>query len=128
MDFQEHLKKYLSIDMIEKLINSFSYKSKKCLLLNTRKMSDEEIKKLYPNITPHPIVKHCYLYDKDEYDLGKSIWHTLGCFYLQEPSAAIPSSILDFNENDIVLDMCGAPGGKSINKFLPNSCFLTKEF
>ena len=114
MDFKEHLKKYLNEEQIDLLINSFDNEPKRAALLNTRKMSDETFVSLFPNVKPHPLVKHCYLYDKNEYDLGKSIYHFLGCFYLQEPSAAIPSSLLDFNKEDIVLDMCGAPGGKSI--------------
>ena len=55
-----------------------------------------------------------YLYDKNEYDLGKSIYHLLGCYYLQEPSAMLPAYLNNCNDNDIVLDLCAAPGGKSV--------------
>ncbi len=44
---------------------------------------------------------------------GASIEHTAGAFYLQEPSAMAAAAALNVQENDIVLDLCAAPGGKS---------------
>ena len=44
---------------------------------------------------------------------GASIQHTAGAFYLQEPSAMAAAAALNVQENDIVLDLCAAPGGKS---------------
>ncbi len=125
MDFQEHLKSYLSNKEIEELSNSLLEENKHAVLLNPRKMSDETFLSLFPHVSKHPIVKHAYIYDKKEYELGKSIYHALGCFYLQEPSAMIPAYLLKADENDIVLDMCAAPGGKSIQTaFLMNNAGL----
>lgn len=118
MEFKEHLEKYLSKNDINQLIDSFSLSSKHALLLNLNKMSDEQLKSLFPRVIPHPIVPHAYIYDKNEYDLGKSIYHELGCFYLQEPSAMVVSYLLDVKPNDLVLDMCAAPGGKTIGTSL----------
>ena len=114
MDFKEHL--YQSLPKIEadSLIDSFNSEDKHAVLLNIEKISDEEFLKEFPNIIPHPVVKHAYIYDKDEYPLGKHIYHELGYYYLQEPSAMVVSSLIDFEEDDLVLDMCTAPGGKSI--------------
>ena len=114
MTIKENLKKYLDEKQIEELLISLEQENKHAALLNRRKMSDETFISLFPNVTPHPIVKHAYLYDKNEYDLGKSIYHLLGCFYLQEPSAMLPAYLLNCNGNDMVLDLCAAPGGKSI--------------
>ena len=36
-----------------------------------------------------------------------------GLYYIQEPSAMAVASCLDIQEDDYVLDMCGAPGGKT---------------
>ena len=121
MDFYEHLNSYLSIEEIHKLKESLSLKSKHAVLLNLRKMNDEKFLSLFPEVIPHPIVKHAYIYVKDKYELGKSIYHDLGCFYLQEPSAMIPSFLLSPKKGDIVLDLCAAPGGKSVQaSFLMN--------
>ena len=91
MEFFEHLKSYLNEKEIDLLKESLSLPSKHAVLLNPQKMDDKAFLSLFPNVQPHPIVKHAFIYDKNEYDLGKSIYHLLGCFYLQEPSAMVPS-------------------------------------
>ena len=110
----DHLKKYLDQNEIDKLTNSFNEENKHAALLNLNKMSDEQFLSLFPNCKKHPIVPHSYIYDKKEYDLGKTIYHELGCFYLQEPSAMLVSHFLNVEKDDFVLDMCAAPGGKTI--------------
>ena len=114
MDFKEHLYQSLPKEEVDLLINSFDSEDKHAVLLNLEKICDEEFLKEFPNVIPHPVVEHAYLYNKDEYPLGKHIYHELGYCYLQEPSAMVVSSIIDFKEDDLVLDMCAAPGGKSI--------------
>ena len=125
MEFFEHLKSYLTDEEIVLLKNSLEEESKHAVLLNPKKMSNETFLSLYPEVIPHPIVKHAYLYNKNQYDLGKSVYHLLGCFYLQEPSAMIPAYLLDAKENEFILDMCAAPGGKSVqSSFLMNDTGL----
>jgi NOL1/NOP2/sun family putative RNA methylase len=114
MEFLEHLKSYLSSQEIKDLETSLSQKSKHALLLNTAKMSQEMLLSIYPSLKRHPIVDNAFLYDKDELDLGKSIYYELGCFYLQEPSAMLPAYLLNPQPGDLVLDLCAAPGGKSM--------------
>ena len=114
MDFKENLLEFLSEEETTKLLDSLCEKDHHAVLLNTEKMSDEMFLSLYPNVKKHPYVEHAYLFDKDEYQLGKSLWHELGCFYIQEPSAMMVSALLDIKENDLILDLCAAPGGKSI--------------
>ena len=122
MEFYEHLKTYLNDEEIKLLKESLLEDNKHAVLLNPKKMSDETFLSHYPNVIPHPIVKHAYLYNKNQYDLGKSIYHLLGCFYLQEPSAMVPAYLLNANEDDVILDMCAAPGGKTIqSSFLMNN-------
>lgn len=120
MDFLTHLNKYLSEEAIIKLKDSLLEKEKKAILLNTNKMSESQLLSLFPHLVKHPIIKNAYLYDKDEYELGKSIYHELGCFYIQEPSAMLPAFLLPHVEDGLILDMCAAPGGKSIGVSLSN--------
>ena len=117
-DFISSLKTYLSEEEINELETSLEEKSQHALLLNVEKMSEETLLSLYPTLKRHPIVKNAYLYDKDELDLGKSVYHELGCFYLQEPSAMLPAYLLSPEEGDLVLDLCAAPGGKSMQASL----------
>ncbi len=115
MDFKEHLKDYLSAKEIDELCNSIGKKEHKGLILNTNKMSCVDFEKMFPNVKKHPLVPNAYLYDQDEYAFGKMIYHSLGCYYIQDPSATLVSYFLDVKENMEVLDMCAAPGGKTIS-------------
>lgn len=45
--------------------------------------------------------------------LGNHPLHHCGAFYLQEPSASSAVTALDIKQDDKVLDLCAAPGGKS---------------
>ena len=114
MDFKEHLYQSLPKDEVDLLLESFNKEDTHAVLLNLEKISDEEFLKEFPNVKLHPVVPHAYIYDKNEYPFGKHLYHELGYYYLQEPSAMVVSSLIDFKEDDLVLDMCAAPGGKSI--------------
>ena len=118
MTFEEHLKKYLSEDEINKLISSEQEETKHALLLNEEKMSKETFLSLFPNVKPHPICEGVYLYDSNEYQFGKHVLHDLGTYYLFEPCSSIVSYLLNPNENDVILDVASAPGGKSIHTSL----------
>lgn len=114
MDFKNHLKKYLSEQEIDKLISSFNEKEHKGFYLNTNKMSKEEMLKHFPNVKAHPIVPNGFLFDQDEYKLGKLVYHELGAYYIQDPSAMLVSHYLDPKPGQLILDLCAAPGGKSV--------------
>lgn len=121
MTFNENLLSFLDKDEIEAFNKALEKEDKHALILNLEKMDDEELLLLYPNLEKHPYIEHAYLFDKKEYPLGKSIYHELGCFYIQDPAAMMVSSLIDFKENDLVLDLCAAPGGKSIQASLRNN-------
>lgn len=118
MDLKENLEKYLSKEEIDNLFESFANKEQKGLFLNTNKMSEETLLSLFPNLKPHPVVPNGFLFDKDEYQLGNNIYHELGCYYIQDPSAMLVSYFLPIKEGMRVLDMCAAPGGKTIQASL----------
>lgn len=118
MDFKTHLLNLYNEHFVEKLLNEFDQTCTHACLLNTDKISDQRFLELFPGVIPHALVKHAYLYDKNKYDLGKSWLHEAGAFYLQDPSAMAVAALLNCNENDIVLDLCAAPGGKTIQSSL----------
>lgn len=113
MEFKEHLKKYLTDDLIEKLMFEMNQKPKKSIIINTNKIDDSFILEKFPNLIPHPFVKHCYLFDENEYQLGKHIYFEQGLYYIFEPCSALVNYFLNSNKNDIVLDLCASPGGKT---------------
>ena len=61
---------------------------------------------------PVPWAAHGFYYDPDARP-GLHPYHDAGLYYLQEPSAMAPASLLDVQPGERVLDLCAAPGGKS---------------
>ena len=118
MDFEKSLSKYLIQDEIAQLVASFSDKEKKAIYLNENKLSKVKLLQLFPNLKPHPVVPSGFLYDKNEYELGKSIYQELGAYYIQEPSAMLVAHFLDAKPGEVVLDLCAAPGGKTVQTAL----------
>ncbi|MHB1485462.1 MAG: RsmB/NOP family class I SAM-dependent RNA methyltransferase [Saccharofermentanales bacterium] len=45
---------------------------------------------------------------------GKHFYYPAGLFYIQEPSAMLPANVLDAKPGEHVLDLCAAPGGKTV--------------
>lgn len=113
MDFKTHIISQYGEKFYEALIFAHNESSKSALLLNTDKISDDDFLKLY-NLNRHPYINHSFLFDKNEIPLGKTYLHDAGAYYIQDPSAMMVANLLDIDENDIVLDMCSAPGGKAI--------------
>lgn len=118
MDFKTHLKKYLSDTEIDKLISSFDQPEKKGLFVNTEKMSYKQLEEIFPNLKPHPIITRGFIYDKDEIQPGKKVYHESGAYYISEPSAMLVSFLLNPSRYDVVLDLCAAPGGKTVQAAL----------
>ena len=118
MNFAEHLKKYLDDSEINSLIESFNEQEKKAIYLNKNKMNEKTLFSLFPNLKNHPVVTNGYLFNKNEYELGKKVYHEQGAYYIQEPSAMLAANFLDAKPNDIVLDLCAAPGGKTVQTAL----------
>jgi NOL1/NOP2/sun family putative RNA methylase len=116
--FKSHLKKYLSIETINNLVESFSKTRLHGLLRNENKISHEKLLKYFPNLTKHPLINNGYIYDPNLISPGKHWLFDAGCYYLQDLSAMLVASLLPIDQDDIVLDMCAAPGGKTIQTSL----------
>ena len=81
--------------------------------VNTLKTSPEEFERICPfTIKRIPWVKNGYYYDTEEQP-AKHPYYYGGVYYIQEPSAMTPASLLPIEPGDKVLDVCAAPGGKS---------------
>lgn len=83
------------------------------LRVNSLKLTPEEFEGICPfSIKRIPWVKNGYYYDTEEQP-SKHPYYYAGLYYIQEPSAMTPASLLPINKGDKVLDICAAPGGKS---------------
>lgn len=115
MDFETHLKSFLDIDEANSLLKALEKRQKHSFLLNTLKVNNLIDIFDNPQFIKHPYVSNGYYYDKEKDNLGKNILFEAGAYYIQEPSAMMAIEILDPKPNERVLDMCAAPGGKSIH-------------
>ena len=114
-DFELHLKTYLD----DKIINDI-----KCveddnnyiaILFDEEKIDIDEFIKDYPLLKKHPFVNNAYIIEKNIYPFGKSLDFEIGNFYILEPCSLMVNYFLDVKEDDIVLDCCASPGGKTIH-------------
>lgn len=97
---------------------SLSYLNRS-LRVNTLKISVEDLKKrlvaqgwVLQQIPWYPEgfwVEHV----EGRRDLGNTLEHQLGYFYIQEAASMIPAIALDPQPGEIILDMCAAPGSKT---------------
>ena len=91
-------------------LDSLEEESVRGIRLNTLK--DTEAAAAYRNMPRIPWAPEAYELPADS-DAGSTILHEAGAFYLQEPGAMLPASVLDAKPGETVLDLCAAPGGKS---------------
>lgn len=110
--FETKMKEMLGPDY-EKYLASFKEEPSQGLRVNTGKLSLEEFKAISPfPLTPVPWCTNGFYYDRDDKP-AKHPFYYAGLYYIQEPSAMTPASLLPVEEGDRVLDLCAAPGGKS---------------
>lgn len=84
------------------------------LRVNTLKISVEEYLKITPfHLTPIPWTRDGFYYTEEDKPT-KHPHYFAGLYYIQEPSAMAPVNVLAPQPDDLVLDMCACPGGKSI--------------
>ncbi len=110
--FETKMKEMLGPDY-EKYLASFKEEPSQGLRVNTGKLSLEEFKAISPfPLTPVPWCPNGFYYGREDKP-AKHPFYYAGLYYIQEPSAMTPASLLPVEEGDRVLDLCAAPGGKS---------------
>lgn len=84
------------------------------LRVNTNKVSLKTWDTLCPFIQEQvPWTEKGRYYDSEQVQPSKHPYYYAGLYYIQEPSAMIPASLLPVQPGDRVLDLCAAPGGKA---------------
>lgn len=118
MDFKEHLYSFINREEADKLLSSFNNAPFSSIKINSLKCNN--LHQLLENVSLKPLkhVNNAYYYDKNVFELGKNLLFYAGAYYIQEPAAMLVESLLNIQENDKVLDMCAAPGGKTFNALL----------
>lgn len=110
----------------DEFVNSYNLSPVKSFFVNQNKISDNE----FLNICNWNIEKCAEGYKLlEDIKIGKTPEHHSGMIYMQELSAMMPVNFLPLSTNDWVIDLCAAPGGKSIqvaNK-IPNGVLVSNE-
>ena len=113
IEFISRMKKQLK-DEYENFIDSYDNEVYRGIRINTIKISVEEFLKITDfELIPVPWCIDGF-YIKSDLRPAKHPHYFAGLFYIQEPSAMLPAVILNVNKKNIVLDLCAAPGGKTM--------------
>ena len=118
----ESLKKIPGLD-IEKMLKCFDNEKMSGVRFNTNKINLNDVttknsqKFLYKcnidcKLSQINWCKTGFYFDNNV-RLGKNLFHEMGLYYLQEPSAMAPAEFLNVQPDDVVLDLCASPGGKT---------------
>lgn len=111
-NFINEIKSLLKDEYIE-FLKSYEKKYNCGLRVNTLKINPSEFMKRTPfEIKPVPWLGNGFYYDEKDQP-AKHPYYYAGLYYIQEPSAMTPASLLPVVPGDRVLDLCAAPGGKS---------------
>jgi len=112
-EYLDNMKELLKDDFKDYL-NIFNDDYTHSLRINTSKISVRDFLKINPfNLTKIPWSDDGFYYDKND-EVSKHPYYYAGLYYIQEASAMLPGLALPIEENDLVLDACAAPGGKSL--------------
>lgn len=111
-------KKQYDYGIIEKILESFLKQTDTTVRCNTSKATVDEIINMLQQ--EGVTVERCPYYDKalwiSEYDyLGSLETFSKGYITIQDISSMLVGKIADPKKNDYVIDVCAAPGGKSIH-------------
>jgi len=117
--FLQQMKALLPADQFMKFCESYKKPAMRGVRFNRLKVAQDAalLKACYSlPFYDHPSVPWCadgriYL---DTERPAKSIYYHAGIFYIQEPSAMCPVEVLNPKPGHRVLDLCAAPGGKSV--------------
>jgi len=113
--FVERYKNILGSRYDEFIKYSFSF-LRRSIRVNTLKADVEEVKKrLEKNwkLEGIPWISEGFWIESERRDIGNTVEHTLGQIYVQEAASMIPALVLEPKSEDVVLDMCAAPGSKT---------------
>lgn len=112
-EYMERMRALLGEEDFQAYLKSFDEERLYGLRVNTSKIAPEEFLRLTSmELKPVPWISNGFYYSGDERP-AKDPYYYAGLYYLQEPSAMTPASLLPVAPGDRVLDLCAAPGGKS---------------
>jgi tRNA (cytosine49-C5)-methyltransferase len=130
-EYSERYKNLLGKNYDEYLRYSLSFLTRS-IRVNTIKSSitevTERLEKKGWKLTQIPFCKEGFWVEHEtgRLDIGNTREHSLGYYYVQEAASMIPPIVLDPKKNELILDMCAAPGSKTtqIGQYMENTGIL----
>lgn len=113
--FENRMKRILgNEEEYQKFIAAFESNPTRGLWVNGLKPCDNEPSSLIPkgNLRSISFSSNAFYFEMD--GIGNSPLHHAGAVYVQEPSAMAPVSCCKIEPGMKILDLCAAPGGKSL--------------
>ena len=112
-EYLNRMRDLLGEEEFSAYLKSFDEERLYGLRVNTAKVTPEAFPDLVScDLKPVPWIPNGFYYEGTERP-AKDPYYYAGLYYLQEPSAMTPAMLLPVEPGDRVLDLCGAPGGKS---------------
>ena len=113
-EFLDKMNRLLGDNEYDELLKSYSESRYYGLRVNTLKITVKEFLKISPfKLEPVPWTSDGFYYPEGE-NPGKHPYYHAGLYYIQEPSAMLPGAVLGAKPGEKVLDLCAAPGGKTV--------------
>ena len=105
-------------DSADKYLQFIEQDSAQYIRVNTAKISNGELSRIlfekYEIKTePVNLFENILKIVEGNERIGKIFEHVLGFYYIQSFSSMMPPLVLNPTEEDVVMDLCGAPGSKS---------------
>ncbi|MBE5730632.1 MAG: hypothetical protein E7350_01605 [Clostridiales bacterium] len=97
----------------ERFVRSYDLPHTKAFWVNGNKITDKKLLLRMGQYAPVPFADHSYYMDSEE-KWGNHPFHHAGLMYFQEPSAMAVANAYDAHAS-LALDMCAAPGGKTVH-------------
>lgn len=113
--FVERYRRLLGEDY-ERFVSEMQYYLPKAIRMNPLKMDPDVTRKRleqYFTLMPIPWCKDAYWVQGERRDVGNTVEHQLGYFYIQEAASMLPPVVLDPQPGETVLDMAASPGSKT---------------
>jgi len=132
--FVERYKSLLGGEYDKFMEYSLSY-LRKSIRINTLRADVSEIKKRLElqgfRLEQVPWCKEGFFIEHEtgRRDIGCTLEHALGYYYVQEAASMIPPVVLDPKEDEVILDMCASPGSKStqLAQYMNNTGLLVSN-
>jgi len=118
--FKERMQNLLSKNDYKKYLEILKILPVKSIRCNTLKISIERLKEKLKAKNwefSQPFKEHSEIIiiksELEPGELGRSLEHVLGYYYIQEIASMLPVLVLNPKENELILDLCSAPGSKT---------------